>query len=209
MSESRGPKVMISYSSKNVGKHPVRGMRTKEYYGYRRRGDQFEVYESDARTRPDLFVPIGPVDQGPPSMPSHRGRPQEAANVLGAKAVAEAVQTPPAPPAILEIVEGTVPNEPDPYELPPPLEMKPGEDVVTRFDYDPRDNIHNVVLDFPLETLDWEGKINKKHLSLLAENDILTLGDLIPLTEDNVLSIKGIGPGVTRALFSKMKENNF
>lgn len=204
MSEAVGNKVLISYNSPNTGKHPVRGMSTKKYYGYRRRGDQFEVYESDMRVRPDLFRAIVPISSGPPSMPSHRGRPQETANVLGAKAVAEAVQEPPAPPAAID----TVPDEPDPYELPPPLEMEPGEDVVTRLDYDPRDNIHNAVLNFPLETLDWEGKINKRHLSLLAENDILTLGDLIPLTEDNVLSIKGIGAGVTRALFSKLKEKN-
>lgn len=204
MSEAVGKKILISYNSKNTGKHPVRGMSTKKYYGYRRRGDQFEVYESDMRVRPDLYIDISSPIPESTYMPSHRGRPQEAANTLGAKAVAERVQEPPPPPVELD----TVPNEPDPYELPSPLEMVPGKDVVTRLDYDPRDNIHNVVLDMPLNTLDWEGKINKRHLSLLAENDITTLGDLIPLTEDNVLSIKGIGVGVTRALFSKLKEKN-
>ncbi len=195
MSEAQGEKVLISYNSPNRGKHPVRGMRTKEYYGYRRRGDQFMVYESDMRTRPDLFVAIGPVDKPdkPPSTPSHRGRPQEMANVLGARAVAEAVQAPPAPPS--EMVEvDTVPNEPDPYELPSPLEMRP----------ETEDGMALI-----LSEIDWSGtKVNKRHLSLLKMSDIKTLGDLIPLTEDNVLAIKGIGEAVTRALFSKLKEHN-
>ncbi len=196
MSESQGQKVLISYNSPNRGKHPVRGMRTKEYYGYRRRGDQFEVYESDMKTRPDLFVAIGPVDtpDKPPSTPSHRGRPQEMANVLGARAVAEAVQALPAPPS--EMVEvDTVPNEPDPYELPSPLEMVPDET---------EDGMALI-----LSELDWSGtKVNKRHLSLLKMSDIKTLGDLVPLTEDNVISIKGIGPNITRALFSRLKEYN-
>lgn len=196
MSESQGQKVLISYNSPNRGKHPVRGMRTKEYYGYRRRGDQFEVYESDMKTRPDLFVAIGPVDKPdkPPSTPSHRGRPQEMANVLGARAVAEAVQALPAPPS--EMVEvDTVPNEPDPYELPSPLEMVPDET---------EDGMALI-----LSELDWSGtKVNKRHLSLLKMSDIKTLGDLVPLTEDNVISIKGIGPNITRALFSRLKEYN-
>lgn len=198
MTQAIGNKILISYNSPSIAKHPVRGMSTKTYYGYRRRGDQFEVYESDMRTRPDLFRPIETKPE-PRGVPSHRGRPQESANVLGVKAMAEAVQELPPPPAELD----AVPNKPDPYELPPPLEMGPTVNV------DQRDSIHNITLDLPLNTLDWDGKINKRHLSILAENDITTLGDLIPLTEDNVLGIKGIGAGVTRALFSKFKEHNF
>lgn len=203
MSQATSKKVMIIYNSPNTGKHPVRGMATKEYYGYRRRGDQFMVSESDIRMRPDLFRPVAPIESTPSvpaRRPSHRGRPQEMANVLGAKAVSESVQPAPPPPPPVEIEAES--DEPDPYELPPPLEMKTVK-------YDQGDNIHNVVLDQPLETLKWDGKVNKRHLSILAKNDITTLADLIPLTEDNVLSIKGIGEGVTRALFSKLKENNF
>lgn len=189
MSESKGTKKLISYNSPNTGKHPVRGMATKEFYGYKRRGDQFNVWESDMRVRPDLFVDIStPAPKQPRSMPSHRGRPQELANVLGVRATAEAVQEMPAPPTAID----TVPNEPDPYELPSPLEMAPREST----------------LNVPLNTLDWGGEVNKGHLKKLAEQDITTLADLIPLTEDNVLAIKGIGAGVTRALFTKLKERN-
>lgn len=192
MSEAVGKKVPIIYTSKSVAKHPVRGMATKEYYGYRRRGDQFDVYESDARVRPDLYRLRDVPQPTVPTRPSHRGRPQEKANVLGASAVAEAVQAPPAPPAALD----TEPNEPDPYELPPPLEMEPRPDVVLVSD-----------IDLPLSGFVWKGKVNKNHLKILADNDITMLGDLIPLTEDNVLSIKGIGAGVTRALFAMLKEH--
>ena len=196
MSEAVGNKVLISYNAKSISKHPVRGMSTKTYYGYRRRGDQFEVYESDIRVRPDLFRPINTKPE-PRSMPSHRGRPQEAANVLGVKAMAEAVQEAPPPPVAIS----AEPNEPDPYELPSPLEMSPQEDI----EFAPG-TLYDTRLEWDLGMFNWEGKINKRHIGLLAESDIKTLRDLIPLTEDNVLAIKGIGPSVTRALFSKLKE---
>ena len=194
MTESLGQKVLITYNSPSLGKHPVRGMSTKTYYGYRRRGDQFEVYESDMRVRPDLFRPAAqPPPRTIPTVPSHRGRVQETANVLGARAIAEPVPEPPAPPEDLD----TEPHEPDPYELPPPLEMA---EV-------PKDG-SATILEADLSTIDWGKTINKRHLKLLAENDITCLMDLIPLTEDNVLSIKGIGANVTRALFTKLREHS-
>jgi len=184
MTESVGQKILIEYSSKNTGKHPVRGLATKTYYGYRRRGDIFEVYESDARVRPDLFRPAN-VQPQTPFRPTHRGRPQEAANVLGATAISQAVQKPPAPPEPVTVEEV---QERDPYELPSPLEM-------------PDDPLAQT-----LDSFDWERSINKRHLKILADNNIIMLRDLVPLTEDNLLSIKGIGANVTRALFSKLEE---
>lgn len=190
MEQAPGRKVLIIYSSRSAGKTGVRGMATKEFYGNRKQGDQFEVYEADMRMRPDLFRPVAPPK--PPLIVAKRGAlvdPNQAAILadknrlaIAAKKEVDAasqLQAPPAPPppeplvVDADIIEDQVPTE-----------------ITAR-----------------LNTLDWKGtKVNKNHLKILMSNGVTSLGDLDNTNEVELVKIKGIGDTVVGELYHKRDE---
>ena len=189
MEQAPGRKVLIIYSSRSAGKTGVRGMATKEFYGNRKQGDQFEVYEADMRMRPDLFRPVAPPK--PPQIVAKRGEligqnpsvitDKNRLAIAAKKEVdAASLQAPPAPPPPEPIVEETV-----------------------------KDNVPDQ-LSARLNTLDWKGtKVNKNHLKLLMSNGITTLNDVGDLGIDgdaDLLAIKGIGEGVVNELYTMLEK---
>lgn len=187
MEQATGKKVRITYNSRNSGRHTVTGSVTKESYGYRRGGEQFDVYEADMRARPDLFRPLNPPPR-PQQIVSSRSD-QIARKERIAQVTAERQGKP----------AGAVPAPPPP---PPPLAIEPetkhGEEVVAVLTTLPDDK-----REWPIEELDWsKTKVNSGHIKLLRENGVNTLNDVDRLGTAGLLAINGIGPATIRALQS-------
>lgn len=179
MEQATGQKVLIIYQSRSDGRHTVTGPATKTAYGYRRRGDKFEVYEADMRTRPDLFRPANPAPAPQRIVARRGGREAPVGQPVPATIPAGAPPPPPTPlgkmyPVTAAEVEAAKPVLPDDKLL------------------------------WPLAELDWSGtRVNSGHLGLLAEEGIKRLKDLEKTNEAGLLAINGIGEATVLALYAQ------
>ncbi len=81
-----------------------------------------------------------------------------------------------------------------PPSLPPPPTLIVGESEDIEDELEPA-----------LADLEWD-KINDRHLLILFDKDIITIGDVHRMTEEELLAIKGIGPVIAKELKDMGKE---
>lgn len=182
MEQATGKKVLIVYQHKSTGKHTVTGAVTKTAYGYRKRGDRFEVYEADMKVRPDLYRPVNakPKPDRVVALRSARARAEEKVRMQRRKAQTTA---PPGMPA--------------PEPPPPPKHINPREDMIQEPE----------MTEVPLSGFDWAGtRVNKGHLAKLSKAGIHKLSDLDETNEAMLLKITGIGPSTVRALYNMQRK---
>lgn len=187
MEQATGKRIKIVYQSRSTGRHMVTGPATKEDYGYRRRGDVFEIFEADMRVRPDLFRRVNPVAK-PQKVVAKRKQartrtPAPAGQPLAAPA-------PPPPPKHVNPQARAHPVTPE--EFAKAASKLPPERV-----------------QWPLAELDWsDTRVNQSQIDLLAKNGIRVLADLSKTNEAQLLQISGIGEATVRALYAQWERYN-
>lgn len=180
--QKTGNKILIKYDPRSIGRHTVTGPATHESYGYRKKGDTFEVYEADMRVRPDLFKAVKPRN--------------DRAKIVATRAEqVRARRT-----QIRERKEAQVAAQkaPEPPPAPEPIgDQNTGSMEEIELDKIPEGQKR-------LADLDWSGtRVNQSHIDLLVKDGVTCLDDLSSRNEASLLNINGIGPATVRVLMEK------
>jgi len=193
MTISSGDKVLILYTHPNMGKKVVKSPTTFEQYGYFGGGSVFEVLKADVRLRPDYYGTCGNCRQSLTVTPSDVFCPR-------CSNIEAAVINRPEPAQVARAIQSI---EPAPEPVPDPIAIH--NDLLDEADEYMVD-IRDTVEDVPLSDFDFGRSVNKRHLALLSEKGILSIGDAVEAGPEKLQSISGIGTKVVEAIMKNTNE---